>query len=175
MITSRSLRIPDATIARYPSATRPPDPHTAAELARLLQLLRAANADTIAVGHGRHPASVRAGDAIAAAWTRDAGTVQSVVSWPADAASWLRPACRLTAANPDAVVVADTAAGFSQLARRLASQAGWSANRTLGFASLANADLIALTGTTLTGMTGATTTGNSWLIGHGLLILGDQP
>lgn len=72
MITSRSLRIPDATIARYPSATRPHDPHTAAaELARLLQLLRAANADTIAVGHGRHPASVRAGDAIAAAWTRD--------------------------------------------------------------------------------------------------------
>lgn len=137
--------------------------------------LRAANAHTIAVGHGRHPASVRAGDAIAAAWTRDAGTVQSVVSWPADAASRLRPACRLTAADPDAVVVADTAAGFAQLARRLASQAGWSANRTIGFASLANADLIALTGTTLTGMTGATTTGNTWLIGHELLILGDQP
>ncbi len=175
MITSRSLRIPDATIARYPSAAQPPAPHTAAEQARLFQLLRVANADTIAVGHGRQPASVRAGDAIAAAWTRDAGTVQSVVSWPAAAASWLPPECRLTAANPDAVVVANTAAGFARLALRLASQGGWAANRTLGFASVANTDLIALTGTTLTGMTGATSAGDSWLIGHGLLILEDQP
>lgn len=110
-----SPRIPDGTLARYPAAAQPPRRHTAAELARLLQMLHAAGASTIAIGHGRHPASAAAAQALAATWTGE-GTVLTVTDWPDTAASWLRPARRLTASQPDAWVIADTPAGCAQLA-----------------------------------------------------------
>jgi hypothetical protein len=93
------------------------------------------------------------------------GTVLAVVSYPADAASWLRPARRLARGQPDAWVIADNPAGCAQLARRLAGQPGWAAARTLGFASVATADLISLAGPgLLDGMTGATPAGGTWRI-----------
>ena len=52
-----SPRVPEPTLARYPAASRPPQPHTAAELDRVIQMLRASRAETIAIGHGRHTAS----------------------------------------------------------------------------------------------------------------------
>ena len=64
-----SPRVPEPTLARYPAASRPPQPHTAAELDRVIQMLRASRAETIAIGHGRHTASAGAADALAAAWT----------------------------------------------------------------------------------------------------------
>ena len=70
-----SPRVPEATLARYPAATRAPQPHTAAELDRLIQMLCASRAETIAIGHGRHTASAGAADALAAAWTAGAGQV----------------------------------------------------------------------------------------------------
>ena len=54
------------------AATRAPRPHTAAELDRLIRMLRASRAETIAIGHGRHTASAGAADALAAAWTAGA-------------------------------------------------------------------------------------------------------
>jgi hypothetical protein len=114
-------------------------------------MLCALGASTVAIGHGRHPASAAAAQALTAAWTRDTRTVLAVAHWPVAAASWLRPARRLTASQPDAWVVADTPAGCAQLAARLADQPGWTPARTLGFAGLASTDLIALTGTTLNG------------------------
>ncbi|HMH89798.1 MAG TPA: hypothetical protein VK586_01805 [Streptosporangiaceae bacterium] len=90
-----SPRIPARWLARYPRASQPPAGHTAAELARLLQLLRAVRPAAIAIGRGRHPASVAAARALAAEWTGTGGTVLDVISYPADAASWLRPARRL--------------------------------------------------------------------------------
>lgn len=174
MISTPSPRIPDTTIARYPSTTRPPVPHTPAELNQLMRLLHEARANTIAIGRGRHPASVAAASAIAAAWTDGAGIVQGVADWPEDAASWLRPACRLTAGSPDALVIAATPASFAQLAQRLASQAGWSPSRTLGFASLASADLAALSEIDLSGMTGATAAGGTWFMGRALMIVDDS-
>ncbi len=36
-----SPRVPEPTLARYPAASQPPQPHTAAELDRLIQMLRA--------------------------------------------------------------------------------------------------------------------------------------
>jgi hypothetical protein len=174
MISTPPPRIPGTAIARHPGTTVPPAPHTPAELHQLMRLLREARASTIAIGHGRHPASVAAATAIATAWTAEAGTVQGVADWPEDAASWLRPACRLAAGSPDALVIAATPASFAQLAQRLAAQAGWSPSRTLGFASLASADLAALTEADLSGMTGATATGGTWLIRRALLIVDDS-
>lgn len=110
-----------------PDQVRPPAPHTTAELDRLLEMLREADVDTIAVGHGRDPASVAAAAALVAAW---AGTVLTVVDWPAVAASWLRPARRLVAGGPDAWVIADTPAGCAQVCRRLADQPDWTPHRT---------------------------------------------
>jgi hypothetical protein len=175
-----SPRIPASWLACRPRASQPPAGHTAAELAELLQLLRAARATTIAIGHGRHPASAAAAQALADAWTgadrtvpdagRTGGTVLDVISYPADAASWLRPARRLARGQPDAWVIADTPAGCAQLARRLAGQPGWAAARTLGFASVATADLIPLAGPGfLDGMTGATPAGGTWRIEDGQL------
>jgi Periplasmic binding protein len=171
-----SPRVPDQALARYPAASQPPRPHTAAELARLMGLLREAGAAAIAIGHGRHPASAAAAVTLAAAWTACQGEVVAVVDWPAAAASWLRPAQRLTAAQPDAWVLADTPAGCAQLAGRLAEQTSWTPARTVGFASVASPDLVALARPgSLAGLTGATASGGSWRIGHSLLVINDDP
>jgi len=173
---SSSPRIPDHTLGRYPSGVTLPGQHTDAELAALLRMLRQAGADTIAIGHGRAPASVAAARALQAAWTAAGGTVLGIVGWPAAAASWLRPARRLTAGNPDAWVIADTVAGCAQVVRRLAEQPNWAATRTVGFAGLASLDLIALTTpTSLAGMTGATATGGTWRVGPDHSIVTDKP
>lgn len=165
-----SPRVPARTLACCPQASVPPAAHTAAELARLLQLLQAARAAAISIGHGRHRASAAAARALAAAWTQRGGTVLEVISYPADAASWLRPARRLTSGQPDAWAIADSPAGCAQLSRRLAGQPGWTPARTVGFASVATADLIALAGPgLLDGMTGATAAGDAWRIEAGLL------
>ena len=170
-----SPRIPAAWLARCPRASQPPDAHTAAELTALLRLLRAAPADGIAIGHGRHPASAAAAQALAAAWGETGGAVLAVVSWPAGPASWLRPARRLAGAQPGAWVIADHPAGCAQLARRLAGQPGWAAARTFGFASVATTDLISLAGPgLLDGMTGATAAGATWRIADGVLDADDS-
>ncbi len=168
-----SRRIPDTAIAAYPASTQPPRPHTGAELDRLLHMLHNAKTSRIAIGHGRHPASAAAAAALYDAWT-EIGNPAIMISWPVDAASWLRPARRLTAERPDAWVIADTAAGMAQLAVRLAGQGDWSPSRTLGFASTASPDLISLTGARLSGMTGATSDGGSWLIRQKFFVVEDN-
>ena len=69
-----------------------------------------------------------------------------IVDWPESAASWVRPAQRLTRQSPDALAIADTATGTGQLGRRLANQHTWSAGRTFGFASAAGEHLADLAG-----------------------------
>jgi hypothetical protein len=169
-----SPRIADDVLARHPAACDAPAAHTAAELERLLLVVRTAGVTAVAIGHGRHPTSVAAATAFAAAWTDAGGTVSTVVDWPARAASWLRPARRLTSCHPDGWIIADTAAGCAQVGRRLAARPEWSATRTFGFAGLAVPDLVTLAGAaTLTGMTGATGSGGTWRVGHGLLFVND--
>lgn len=158
---SASPRIPDSVLTRQDDG--PPTPHTPAELAKLLELLRAAGAINISIGHGRHPASIAAAQALTQEWEPSGGTVLTVADWPADAASWLRPAQRLTRHGPDAWVIADTPSGTAQLARRLKHQNTWSATRTFAFASVASKDLAGLAGPgTLGGLTGPTATGLTW-------------
>jgi len=112
---------------------QPPAPHTEAELEALIRGL--AGMRTIAIGHGRDRASAAAASALAAAWT---GEVTAIVSWPEQAASWLRPARRLTAHTPDAWVVAGAAPGWAGMRDRLIRDTDWEPARTHAFASLAH-------------------------------------
>ena len=173
-------RIPDSLLAEHPTATMAPAPHTAAEVKAIAVLLRVARASTITIGHGRHDASTTTALAIADAWTRDGGVVFDVVNWPASAASWLRPARRLVSGQPDAWVIADTPAGFAQLARRLAAEPDWTPTRTFGSASLDCPQLAQLVGpTVLNGLSGATADGGTWRMIHRLVLQapprGDRP
>ncbi|MCX5386552.1 hypothetical protein [Streptomyces sp. NBC_00083] len=145
-----------------------PAPHTTAELDSLIALLtsprpRTDRIETVAVGHGRCAASRAAARAFAAAWTARGGTVLTVVDWPETAASWLRPALRLTEGAPDAWVIAAAPLGFAQLARRMRRSTAWDPARTYAFAGLDDSRLPALAGPdTLHGLRGATADGGTW-------------
>ena len=155
------------------TTTHPATPmaHTPAELARLVALLTGAGARTVAVAHGRQPGSVAAARAFEEAWADAGNTVVAVVDYPERAASWLRAARRLTEADPDAYVAADTPSGFARLARRLAEQSHWEARKTYGFASLASQELLDLAGPSLLdGMTGVSAAGDSWWMMYDLLV-----
>jgi alkylated DNA repair protein (DNA oxidative demethylase) len=87
------------------------------ELGVVLAQLERLGARLVAVGHGRDPRSRRAAELFVATWTAgldpdgDPREVAEVVDWPADAASWLRPA--VAAAEPGALdgMVGATAEG----------------------------------------------------------------
>ncbi|MFC5182446.1 type 1 periplasmic-binding domain-containing protein [Actinomadura harenae] len=143
----------------------PPAPHTDAELAALISLLTCRDARTriLAVGHSRDEPSREAAHALADAWTARGGRVLTVVSWPEEAASWLRAATRLTTPRPDAWVMAAAPLGFAQLARRLRHSTDWDPARTFAFASLQDPRLPGLAGPgVLDGLRGATPEGGTW-------------
>jgi hypothetical protein len=156
-------------LAAYGGTATEPVPHTEAELATVLRLLARldrAPVTTVAVGHSRDAASLAAAQAFIAAWDRR-GEISTVVSWPESAASWLRPATRLTTPGPDAWVFAAAPLGLAQLTRRLRHNTEWDPRRTVGFSSLADPRLPAVAGSdTLHGMIGATATGDVWAIHH---------
>ncbi|MFF4694594.1 ABC transporter substrate-binding protein [Streptomyces chattanoogensis] len=152
------------SLAAYGDLPRPA-PHTDAELAALIGLLTRPKAriETVTVGHSRDAASRAAAGAFAAAWQARGGTVLAAVDWPESAASWLRPAKRLTDGEPDAWVIAAAPLGFAQLARRLRHSTDWEPSRTVAFAALQDSRLPALTGPeTLHGLRGATSGGGTW-------------
>ncbi|MFG2522213.1 hypothetical protein [Streptomyces sp. NPDC048527] len=165
----RSPLIRPADLAAQGSLPRPL-PHTDAELAALIGLLMLPKSriETVTVGHSRDEASRAAAEAFATAWTARGGQMLTTVNWPESAASWLRPATRLTAELPDAWVVAAAPLGFAQLARRLRHSTDWDPSRTYAFASLNDSRLPALTGPdTLHGLRGATADGGTWEIRRG--------
>ncbi|MFD6274547.1 hypothetical protein ACFWFI_03005 [Streptomyces sp. NPDC060209] len=147
-----------------------PTPHTARELAALVGLLtghRKPGIETVSVGHSRDAASRAAADAFATAWGALGGTVLTTVDWPETAASWLRPATRLTRGLPDAWVMAAALPGFAQLARRLSHSTDGDPARTYAFASLQDSRLPALAGPgTVHGLRGATADGGTWDVRH---------
>ncbi|MDL4770842.1 hypothetical protein [Actinomadura xylanilytica] len=156
-----------------------PEPHTAAELATLLELLagrRRPRMEAVTIGHGRDAASRGAADAFGDAWHARGGHVLAVVDWPETAASWLRPARRFCAGEPDAWVVAGAAPGWAQMSRRLRHSTAWDPDRTYGFASLGLAALVTLAGPgTLDGLRGAAADGGTWRIGGGLIVHRPNP
>ncbi|MFD4474887.1 hypothetical protein ACFWPU_02075 [Streptomyces sp. NPDC058471] len=146
-----------------------PAAHTEAELAALIDLLTLPKAriETVTVGHSRDVASRAAAETFAAAWTARGGTVLTTVSWPETAASWLRPAHRLTAEIPDAWVLAAAPLGFAQLVRRLRHSTDWDPARSYAFASLHDSRVPALAGDdVLHGLRGATADGAPWDVRH---------
>ncbi|MFI0816009.1 ABC transporter substrate-binding protein [Streptomyces sp. NPDC021098] len=142
-----------------------PAPHTAPELDALMGLLTSGKrrVETVAIGHSRDTASRAAAEAFEAAWKAGGGKVLARVDWPESAASWLRPARRLTAEEPGAWVMAAAPVGFAQLARRLRHSTDWDPARTVAFAALRDSRLPALAGPeTLHGLRGATADGGTW-------------
>ena len=103
------------------------------------------------LGTAADPVSRADGERIAAAW---GGLVLATVTWPETAASWLRPARRFAAPDPDVWVVSATPAGWAGMARRLRTSTSWRPHRTVGTA--------ALEAFPLPGLRGARPDGSTW-------------
>lgn len=149
-----------------------------AELTAVLQLTAALRpaATLVNVGHGRGPGARARAAAFVAAWTARGGEIGAVVSWPATAASWLRPASRMVAGPPDAWVVADRPDGWRGIGPRLLATGSWRADRTVGFAGLGAPDLPLVAGRAATdGLRGATVDGRMWWVASGLVRLAEAP
>ncbi|MFB6776247.1 ABC transporter substrate-binding protein [Streptomyces sp. NPDC056352] len=146
-----------------------PAAHTDAELTSLLALLTSMRSPvrSVAVGHARDGASRATAQAFLRAWEALDRDVLTVVDWPEEAASWLRPAQRLTAQAPDAWVLAGAPPGVAHLLRRLRRSLGWDPGRTFGFASLADPRMVEFVGVdALDGLRGASADGGTWEIGR---------
>jgi alkylated DNA repair protein (DNA oxidative demethylase) len=140
-------------------------------LARVLSLLEHMDARFVAVGHGRDGGSVAAARAFAVSWNAAGGEIAAIVDWPSRAASWLRPARRLTGERPDAWVIADSARGWAPVALRLLEDGGWDPARAIGFDAVGHPDLVRLTGAAaVQGMHGATSSGGIWHIDAGRIV-----
>jgi len=143
---------------------------TDAELSRMVQLALGRDARNVAIGRGRSLAAAAAAAGFARRWETANGAVLDVVTWPEEAASWLRQATRFAAADPDLWVMAGAPAGWAQMTRRLLWSTPWQPARTIAFASLGTGHAIGLVGAcNLAGLAGATAEGGSWAISHGRL------
>ena len=141
-----------------------------AELDRMLQLALQRNARTVAIGHGRSPAAARAAREFARRWEAAGRTVLCAVTWPEEAASWLRQATRFAGASPDLWVMAGPQGGWAQMTRRLLWSTSWESERTIAFAGIGTGQAIGLVGAVnVPGLTGATAGGGTWAVRDGHL------
>jgi hypothetical protein len=135
---------------------------TGAELRRVTELARRRGARSVAIGRGRSAGAAAAVADFARRWEGSGGTVLDVVTWPEEAASWLRQAARLAAADPDLWVLAGAPRGWAQVTRRLLWSTPWQPGRTLAFAALGTQRAIGLVGAhNLHGLAGATADGGT--------------
>ena len=139
-----------------------------AELHRMTELALRRGARSVAIGRGRSPAVAAAVTAFADAWEAAGGTVLTVVTWPEEAASWLRQAARFAAADPDLWVMAGPPRGWAQMTSRLLWSTSWQPGRTLAFAALGTHPAIGLVGAhNLHGLAGVTAEGGTWAVCNG--------
>ena len=144
---------------------------TEAELNRMAELALRRDARTVTVGHGRSAAAAAAAAAFARRWEDQGRIVLDVVTWPEEAASWLRQASRFAAADPDLWVMAGPPGGWAQMTRRLLWSTPWEPGRTIAFAALGTERAVGLVGAgNLSGLTGATARGGTWAVRDGQLI-----
>ena|SRR2546421_4385872 len=128
----------------------------------------------VSVGHGRDPRSVDLARRFPERWDglgrideREAFArgIDTVVDWPSAAASWLRPALRLTTGAADAWVIADTAVSFAPMSRRLRQSTPWDPMRTVCFSDLGDPRLTELAGGDVVGgLRGIRSDGTRWQI-----------
>ncbi|MGW7531028.1 hypothetical protein [Amycolatopsis sp. NPDC054798] len=138
---------------------------TGAEVAAIVRLARSRGARDLAIGSGRTANAVEAARLIESAWDRAGGRTLATVAWPETAASWLRPASRFAAAEPDLWVMTGPATGWAQMTRRLLWSTRWTPERTLATAGIGDPRTLALVGLVhLDGLAGATAAGDSWLV-----------
>lgn len=121
---------------------------TDAELEALVRMI--GQARHVVLGTATDTASRADGERIVTAW---GGLVLATVTWPETAASWLRPAQRFAAADPDVWVVSATPAGWAGMTRRLRMSTRWSPHRTIVTAQLADFPLPGLRGARADGTT----------------------
>jgi hypothetical protein len=139
-----------------------------AELSRMTELALRRGARSVAIGCGRSADAAAAVAAFARCWEAGGGTVLTVVTWPEEAASWLRQATRFAAADPDLWIMAGTPRGWAQMTRRLLWSTPWQPGRTLAFAALGTQRAIGLVGAhNLQGLAGATADGGTWTVCNG--------
>jgi len=151
-------------LVRDPAGPEPTD----AELIRLTELALCRGARRVAIGHGRSAPTARVVAAFTRRWEASGGTVLDVVTWPEEAASWLRQATRFAAADPDLWVMAGAPLGWAQMTRRLLWSTPWQPERTLAFAVLGTKRAIELVGAyNLQGLAGATSDGGTWTVRDG--------
>jgi hypothetical protein len=140
---------------------------TGAESSRMTGLALGRGARNVIIGSGRSAAAT-AVTAFARSWEASGGTVLDVVTWPEEAASWLRQAARFTAVDPDLWIMAGPPRGWAQMTRRLLWSTPWQPGRTLAFAALGTQPAIGLVGAyNLEGLTGATADGGTWTVRAG--------
>ncbi len=143
---------------------------TGAELSRMTELALRRGARSVAIGRGRSAAAAAAVTAFARRWEAGSGIVLTVVTWPEEAASWLRQATRFAAADSDLWIMAGTPRGWAQMTRRLLWSTPWQPGRTLAFAALGTQRAIGLVGAhNLQGLAGATADGGTWTVGNGTI------
>jgi hypothetical protein len=171
---TESPRLPDG-VARHVAgaAGRVPGPGnetTEAELNHMAELAWRRGAVTIAIGRGRSARATATAAAFARRWEGAGRIVLDVVTWPEEAASWLRQATRFAAADPDLWVMTGPAAGWAQMTRRLLWSTPWQPGRTIAFAGLGTRRAVELVGAhNLDGLTGATADGRTWAVRDGRL------
>ncbi|MFF3573740.1 hypothetical protein [Nocardia jiangxiensis] len=143
---------------------------TDAEVGAIIAVARARDARILTLGSGRAPAAIASMAAVAAEWERGGGRIAGHVTWPENAASWLRQARRFTATAPDLWVMTGPRLGWAQMTRRLLWSTPWSASTTIVTAEIADPAAMALVGTAyLEGLTGVDSDGSVWTVTDGLL------
>ncbi|GAA1026546.1 MULTISPECIES: type 1 periplasmic-binding domain-containing protein [Amycolatopsis] len=136
-----------------------------AEIEAIVRLARGRGARDIAIGSGRTVRAVAAARSIESAWDRAGGRTLATITWPETGASWLRPASRFAAADPDLWIMTGPATGWAQMTRRLLWSTRWSPDRTLATAGIGDPRTLALVGlANLDGLAGVTAAGASWSV-----------
>lgn len=147
-------------------------PVSSDEIQRLVCLAELRGARAVTLGHGPGEHAADAITRFGSAWTEHGGLIMDVVSWPDDAASWLRHARRLTAPRPDLWIMAGPALGFVQMARRLTVSTTWDPARTLAFSHVAHAAAVRAAGPgVLDGLCGSQSGLTDWRVEGGAVCL----
>jgi hypothetical protein len=132
------------------------------EIGALVSLAARLGVRTLVLGTGRDPRAREAAGRFARGWEARGGLLLGTVTWPEQAASWLRQARALTGPAPDAWVLGGPALGLAQVVRRLDFSTPWSARRTLGFGGTVGEAISLAGGAVAEGMRGANADGTLW-------------